>query len=150
MTTTLNKIKDNAPCEVGWRNLLVSLNKTQADDAPVSIRHIIESNGVGDAIWALRAVDGRDREIRLYAAWCAEQVLPLYEQAYPNDNRPRLAIQAARDYANGLIDDAAWAAARDAAWDAAWDAARGVQKIELIRVCECVEQGVDPYPTTPT
>lgn len=158
MFTTLNQIQACSPCEDGWRTLLSSLKKTHADDVPVSIRHIIESNGVEDAIWALRAVDGHDREIRLYAASCAEQVLPLYEQAYPNDNRPRYAIQAARDYANGLIDyaaraaardaagAAAWATARDAAWAAARDAARDAQKTELIRVCECIEHGIDPYP----
>lgn len=191
MTTTLDRIKDNHPCGDGWRKLIRSLNKTKADDASVSIRHIIESNGIADAIWALRAVDGHDREIRLYVAWCAEQVLPIYEKEYPNDNRPRLSIQAAKDYANGLIDDAARAAARasaesatlDATSDsaraaaraaarsaaigaaigakdgaaraasaldaAAWDTARQAQKTELIRVCECVEKVIDPYPTNP-
>ena len=66
------------------------------------------------------------RELRLYAADCAEHVLPLYAAAYPNDPRPRLAIQAARDFANGIISaaacDAAYDAARAAAY-AAWSAA---------------------------
>jgi hypothetical protein len=71
-----------------------------------------------------------ERTARLFAADCAEHVLPIFERDYPYDDRPRKAIQAARDYANGLIDKetlaAAWdaveAAARAAAWDAAWDA----------------------------
>lgn len=36
---------------------------------------------------------------RLMASWaadCAERVLPLFEQAYPNDDRPRTAIEACR------------------------------------------------------
>lgn len=36
---------------------------------------------------------------RLMAAWaadCAERVLPLFEQAYPEDDRPRKAIEACR------------------------------------------------------
>ena len=68
-----------------------------------------------------------ERELRLFAADCAEHVLWIYERDYPDDSRPRDAIQAARDYADGRIDaaarDAAWAAARAAARAAAWAAA---------------------------
>ena len=134
MTTTLNKIKAHSPCEDGWNKLLNRLGKTQADDEPLSIATIIESNGISDAVWALRAVEGKDKEIRLFAADCAESVLHIYEKQYPNDYRPRKAIQAARDYANGVIGKdelgdaraAAWAAgnaALDAAGNAALDAA---------------------------
>jgi len=73
-----------------------------------------------------------ERTARLFAADCAEHVLHLYEK--DNDSKaPAHAIQAARDYTNGLItlDElaAAWAAARaaraaGAAADAAWAAAR--------------------------
>ena len=51
-----------------------------------------------------------DRLARLFAADCAERVLPIFENEGSGDDRPRLAIQAGRDYANGLIDDAAQAA----------------------------------------
>ena len=61
-----------------------------------------------------------ERTARLFAADCAERVLPAFEKAVPGDDRPRRAIEAARAYADGRIT----AAARDAAWDAAWDAAR--------------------------
>jgi hypothetical protein len=61
--------------------------------------------------------------MRLAAADMAERVLPIfYKVVLPNDNRPALAIQAARDYANGKIGDAARAAAGDAAGAAAGDA----------------------------
>ena len=81
-----------------------------------------------------------DRTARLFAADCAERVLPIYERQQPVDERPRRAIEVARRFANGdatrdelnAAGDAAWAAARDAAraaaraaaWDAAWAAAR--------------------------
>ena len=68
-----------------------------------------------------------DRELRLFAADCAERALYIFERDYPNDKRPREAIQAARDFANGKIGAAAWDAAQDAAWAAgaaAWAAAR--------------------------
>jgi len=132
MKTTLNKIKSFGPCEGGWKKLLNYLGKTEADDQELTVRTILDSNGLQDAIWSLRAVKGHDREIRLFAADCAESVLRLFENKYPNDDIPRKAIQAARDYANGLIDvaamdaarDAARAAARAAAWAAAWAATR--------------------------
>jgi hypothetical protein len=31
-----------------------------------------------------------------FAIWCAEQVLPVFEDRYPNDDRPRRAIEAAK------------------------------------------------------
>ena len=149
MTTTLNKIKAHSPCEDGWAKLLLFLNKTEADDEPLSIATIIQSNGIRDAVWAFRAVEGKDKEIRLFAADCAESVLHIYEKRYPNDDCPRKSIQAARDYANGVIGKdelaaaraAAWATASAAAWDAAsaaraaaWDAASAAkwQEIELL------------------
>lgn len=60
MQTTLNKIKLHSPCEDGWKKLLNHLNKTEADDEPLELRTILESNGLDDTLWAFRAVDGKD------------------------------------------------------------------------------------------
>jgi hypothetical protein len=126
MQTTLNKIKEQSPCEEGWIKLLSFLNKIEADDEPLELKTILESNGTSDTIWALRAVEDYDKEIHLMAADFAESVLHIFEEKYPEDNRPRKAINAARDFANGLITveqlDAAGSAAGAAAW-AAWAAA---------------------------
>jgi hypothetical protein len=79
----------------------------------------------GTSLRIVRKVAGiTDRTLRLFAADCAERVLPIFEKARPGDDRPRLAIQAARDFAEGRIGDAARDAARAAARDAARDAAR--------------------------
>ena len=70
-----------------------------------------------------------EKVLRLYAADCAEHVLPLFEKRYPNDARPREAIAAARAFARGEISReemqvAAFAAsAASAAADAAYAAA---------------------------
>jgi hypothetical protein len=129
MNTTLKAIKKHVPCTDGWHNLLKHLGKTEADNEPLSILTILESNGIDDALWALRAVEGKDREIRLMAADFAESVLHIFEAKYPTDDRPRKAIQATRDYTNGLITleqlNAAGAAVRDAARVAARDAVGG-------------------------
>ena len=87
------------------------------------------------------------RQLHEAAIRIALDVLPIYEKRYPEDERPRKAIEtkqlwldgnasdeelaaardaareAARDAARGAARDAAWAAAWDAAWAAAWDAA---------------------------
>ena len=88
-----------------------------------------------------------EQNLRLFAADCAEDVLPIFYKVSPNDNRPAEAIRVARLYANGeasdeqrrtardAAGDAAGAAARDAARaaarDAAWDAARAAAWAKL-------------------
>jgi len=119
MKTTLNKIRACGPCENGWKELLRNLGKTQADDEPLSISTILESNGIDDALWCLQAVDGYQREMRLFAVDCARSV-----QHLMTDPRSIAALDVAERHADGLATDGELAAARDAAWAAAWDAAR--------------------------
>ena len=72
------------------------------------------------------------RLLALWAADCAEHVLPYFEEKYPNDDRPRKAVEAARAWTRGEIRVseartaalAAHAAARDADDAAACAAAR--------------------------
>ena len=114
MKTTLNKIRKHKPCTDGWEKLLSYLGKTKADDEPLSLLTILDSNGLDDALWCLRAVEGYDREIRLYAVWCTRQVQHLMKDQHSLD-----ALDVAERYANGqatkgkLTD--AWYAARAAA-----------------------------------
>jgi len=137
MKTTLNKIREHQPCADGWQKLLAYLGKTKSDDEPLSLLTILDSNGLDDAIWCLRAVEGKDREIRLFAVWCARQV-----QYLLTDKRSLDALDVAERYANGQATEdelkdawnaaraaarvaaraAAWAAA-EATWEAAWAAA---------------------------
>lgn len=117
-TTTLDRIREHGPCADGWTKLLTHLGKTKADDEPVSLLTILESNGLSDAQWALRAVDGHDREMRLYAVWCARQV-----QHLMTDPRSLSALDIAERYANGEATSEELRAARAAAWAAASDAA---------------------------
>ena len=59
---------------------------------------------------------------RLFACDCAEHVLDIFEKEHPDDERPRKAIEAARQYARSEVDKATLDAARTAAWAAAWAA----------------------------
>ena len=56
-----------------------------------------------------------ERTARLFACDCAERVLPVYEKEYPDDKRPREAIETARRYAEGEATKKELAAARAAA-----------------------------------
>ena len=117
MKTTLAAIREHGPCADGWAKLLRHLGKTSADAEPLMLLTILESNGLDDALWCLRAVDGHKREIRLFAVWCARQV-----QHMMDDRRSVSALDVAERHANGQATDAelaaAWAAARAAARNA--------------------------------
>jgi hypothetical protein len=129
--TTLTKIKQHTPCTEGWANLLLFLNKTEADDEELLIKTILESNGVKDAIWALRAVEGCDREIRLMACDFAESVVHL-----ANDDRSVNAIAVSRKYANGEATLEELDTARAAAWAAAWDATCDTARAAAWAACD--------------
>ena len=64
------------------------------------------------------------RLLALWAAACAEHVLPFFEHAHPADERPRRAIEQARAWARGDITLTQARAAAFAAHDAAREAAR--------------------------
>ena len=143
MKTTLNEIRKQSPCHNGWTKLLRNLGKTKADDEPLAITTILDSNGLDDALWCLRAVDGHQREMRLFAVDCARSV-----QHFMTNARSVTAIDVAERHADGFATDqeltaaraAAWAAARGAAWDAARAAAWDVQSDLLRIVCAEIEQ----------
>ena len=121
-TTTLNAIRAHGPCAQGWTKLLAHLGKTKADDEPLPLLTVLDSNGLDDALWCMRAMPEHDRHWRLYAVWCARQVQHLMA-----DRRSIAALDVAERHARGDATDAELAAARAAAgaaaWAAGWDAA---------------------------
>lgn len=68
-----------------------------------------------DKLWVAFRLMPKDN-LKLAAADIAELVLHHYEDKYPNDNRPRLAIEAARKGVDYEAADAARAAADNAAF----------------------------------
>ncbi|WP_261513174.1 hypothetical protein [Burkholderia multivorans] len=166
-TVTLAALRKAGACYDGYNKLVRSLQGqpfTDEDagrasyirfrhDAEIPLLDILKSNGLDDALWSLRCVSGADRDIRLFAVWCARQVEHLMQ-----DQRSKDALDVAERFANGdasdeelvaawdAARDAAWAAARasagdaawaarDAAWYAAWYAAREAQAEMFKRMC---------------
>ena len=119
-TTTLRQIKAASPCSEGRGKRLSDLCKNKADDDPLHLLTVLDSNGLEDALWVLTYAMPDDRLARHFQAWCAEQVLHIFEAARPDDARVRNQIAMLRN------DDASQNE-RDAARDAAWDAAAAVR-----------------------
>ena len=136
--TTLNEILAHNPCgedpadACGWWLLLNHLGKTEADDEPLPLAVILESNGLDDCLWALRCLGPEHNDwMRKFARECASDALHLWvapqvvrDYLSTGDELLRAAARdAARAAAGSAARAAAGAASRDAAWGAAWAAA---------------------------
>ena len=118
LTTTFHLLRKHNACKDRYTVLREAL--TRGDDEPITLIEILDSNGLADALWALRAVPDeqaaeRDKLARLFACWCLRQVWHLL-----TDERSRTAIEVAERYAVGeATHDDLKAAARSAAYAAA-------------------------------
>ena len=86
-----------------------------------------------DIIWLICRNDFMtDKDLRLFAVWCARTTYSLYESPDQIDPRSVNTIDTAERYANGEATEeelsAAWEAAREAAREAAWEAAWGAAR----------------------
>lgn len=134
------------PCENGYHICRVQDLVCWLDEAIFEVEfdgEIVEDDDkcVVRKARLLRKIEAwNDKTARLFAADCAERVLPIYEKQYPDDDCPRKAIQAARDYANGLISEeklaAAGATAREAAGATAGEAEHKWQTKKLMKYLE--------------
>jgi hypothetical protein len=130
--TTFDLLRKHGACESGYRKLAKHLGgvNSYGRDTPIALAVVLDSNGLDDALWCLRATtEPCDRLARLLAVAFAREV-----QHLMTDPRSLAALDTAERYAHGRATDAELAAAnaaagnaaRDAgaaAWAAAWDAA---------------------------
>jgi hypothetical protein len=125
------EVKHPLCCERGYHLVeLWSLTEWLTADCTIYVaegRGASHADGTGKTAFAqarlLRRVHLSECDMRLFAADCAEHVLPIFLKVRPDDDRPAKATEAARQFARGEIGAAARDAAGDAAWDAAGDAA---------------------------
>ena len=136
---TLKQLRKAGACVSGYNKLARSLQGqpyTAQDEAreswlrfaykdPINLLTILESNGVNDCLWALRAVVHPDlaRIVRYIACDSAEFCLHNFESRYPEDMRVRNCINTARKFADGIATEEDRHAARSAAQSAAQSAA---------------------------
>jgi len=139
--TTFALAKQKGTCIVSYREFAKHVGgiKRYGKDTLIPLTDILDVLGLNDALWCLRCTtENCDRMVRLFACDCAEHVLHIFEKEYPDDKRPRQAIETSRKYANGHATleeleatvsaawyagwSATWSAAEYAAWSAAWSA----------------------------
>ena len=140
MKITEKWLKEQSACTEGTQWFLA---QKETDSVKV-LRSLIKEGKLDWAHWTICRVFNRKQKIR-YAIYAAEQVIDLYEKEYPDDKRPRNAIESAKAVLKSdtavtraatraaagdarAAAEAAWAAAEaawaaaEAAWAAAWDA----------------------------
>jgi len=121
LTFTLKDLKNQQPCHSV--DLLYSkLPDNIGDETPISLLTETD-NSASDILWLIgEGITGlSDDEIKTIsvkvAIFSAESVLNIFEEKYPDDDRPRKAIEAAKNYLENPTKAAA--AAADAAYAAA-------------------------------
>ena len=127
MKITNQWLKKESACDEGCQYFLSK--HADSIEAAELLKMLIADRQFLWAIWLLQKILPRIDLVRL-AVFSAEQVIEIFEKKYPDDDRPRKAIEAAKKYIKTPTADAAdaaraaYAAARDAraAADAAYAA----------------------------
>ena len=131
-TTSFRLLHDAGACKERYRFLAKALGgiKAYGVNTPITLLQILNINGFDDALWALMACDDAETFSRLLACDYAEHVLHIFEAKYPDDDKPRKAIEVSRRYARGEATDAELSAAWTAAGADAWIAARAAARAD--------------------
>ena len=122
MNLTKEDLKKWGACSDGYEWYLKNKEPKTVES---TIKKLIADDKCFDwANWLLPKILDKNNLIR-YAIFAAELVLSIYENKHPADDRPRKAIEVAKNYLKEKTPDASAAAlaASDAAWAAASDAA---------------------------
>ncbi len=132
--TTLDELQKHKACKDRYQILTAALGPKWSNKKRIPLVTILETNGLDDALWSLRADLASDAECtsRLLACRFCRAVLPIFESKFPDDPRIRNTIETAERFAQGKATGkelaATWAATWDATWAATWaatwDAAR--------------------------
>jgi hypothetical protein len=94
-TTTLYEIRSIQPCAPGWKTALTYLQKSSYDEHPLTLRTILESNGLEDVIYVM-SVPSLIGIHNATKAFCVAYVRHYYEGYDISDveNLPKYAKQA--------------------------------------------------------
>ena len=116
MKITKKWLMDNRACVKG-----VTWFKNQAEtDIFKIIKNLMNEDHFDWSKWVISRALNFNNKIK-YAIFSAESVLDIFEKEYPDDSRPRIAIEAAKNYLKLKTKDAADAASY-AAYAAAYAA----------------------------
>ena len=151
-TTTLARIFAHDPCAPGYKALCKGLGgvRKYGKDTPITVRQLVEINGLDGALWYLRTMPEHNRRWRLLAVRYARRV-----QHLMRDQRSLDALDIAERHANGQATDdelsaalydalsAALSAARAAAWAAFSAAASTTAARAALHAASDAEEAVE-------
>ena len=110
---------DNHACDEGYKWWLYNEKPT---DVIATAKKLNSEDHNDWASWLIVRFMSNEQKVQ-YAIFSAEQVIDIFEKKYPNDDRPRKAIEAAKNYLKDKSKKKAYAAdAADAAAYAAYAA----------------------------
>jgi hypothetical protein len=118
MIITKEWLQEQQACSSGIKWFL---NQDKTDSIEV-LDALINQDNLPDANWLIVRLMDRQQKIR-YAIFAAEQVLHIFENKYPENKRPGLAIEAAKKVLENDTEENRNAAAAAAAAAAAYAAA---------------------------
>ena len=118
MKITKKFLLENNACESGMKYVIKN-GYIGLEPIPF-IKKLILENKLQWANWLVVRVMNRNQKI-MYAVYAAKQVIDIFEKKYPNDKRPRQAIEMAiKCIKNNTEKNRSNAAAADAAYAAAY------------------------------
>jgi len=140
-------LKEKSACVDGVKWFL----EQKETDGLKIVKKLMKENQLSWANWLICRVFNYKQRVQ-YAVYAAEQVIHIFEKKYPDDKRPRNAIEAAKEciknpnaknkkaadaaaYADAAADAAAAAAAADAA------AAAAAMRIKILKFGVKLSQG---------
>lgn len=113
MKITINEILKRNLRKAGQRRLYAQLGEDYPKSHPFDLEDLIGGkNTLSDIIWCVRHYLSIPN-LSDYAIYCAETILPIFEDAFPNDARPRNAIAAAADINIWAMANDRWVANTD-------------------------------------
>jgi hypothetical protein len=101
--TTLNLLREAGVLDGdAYDDVEAYLGPDYDKDAPIDLLTILEYNGVNPCLRSLGATTEPNTVALGFAIACARRALPVFETAYPDDNLPRKAIEAAEGFIAGI------------------------------------------------
>jgi hypothetical protein len=117
LTITKQWLEEQGACSEGQAWFL----SQRARGLKTVVNNLIKARHLDWANWTVVRFMDQKQQVR-YACYAAQTALKNFEEVYPQDNRPRLAIEAALKWVESPTgenrESAAWSAARAAAWSA--------------------------------
>ena len=108
-------IKELKPCKDRLENYL---KHYQDFDGTLEDFILLDKITYNDKVWVFNRLASKEQNVK-WALLCASSILHIFEDKFPNDKRPRVALEAIEAWLNNPTKENAANAANDAAYAAA-------------------------------